>query len=117
MIYFLDDDSYRTKSFVSNYPSALTAENAEDIINLIQKNIEDNEKIVYLDHDLGGAIYCDPNGKNTGMEVVRWIVQNKPNIKKIIVHTMNDYAGYLMFSSLYENGYDVERIPFIYLLK
>lgn len=113
MILFLDDDKYRTKRFKSVIPSAFTAETADQMVALLSK-ITDAEpaESVFLDHDLGGEVYVDSSLPNTGMEVVRWIVANKPAINQIIVHSLNHSAASRMVSHLKEQGYNVEAIPF-----
>jgi CheY-like chemotaxis protein len=64
--------------------------------------------LVYLDHDLDGQAWANPNGENTGSEVVRWILLNKPAIGKVIVHSMNTPAGNRMAKWLKRAGYDAE---------
>lgn len=67
---------------------------------------------VYLGHDLGGEVYVDSLRNDCGMEVVRWIVENKPKLGRIVVHTMNVIAGIAMCRSLKLAGYDAARQPF-----
>lgn len=67
---------------------------------------------VYLDHDLGEEVYVDSSRADCGMEVVRWIVENKPTIGKIVVHTMNTAAGHLMARTLKMAGYCVKYQSF-----
>lgn len=62
--------------------------------------------LVYLDHDLDGEAWANPNGKNTGSEVVRWILLNRPKIGKVIVHSMNTPQGNRMANALRRRGYD-----------
>ena len=64
--------------------------------------------LVYLDHDLDGEAWANPNGRNTGMEVVRWILLNKPEIDKVVVHSMNTPQGNRMAKALRRAGYDAE---------
>jgi hypothetical protein len=68
--------------------------------------------IMCLDHDLGGETYVDSDNKNTGMEVVRWIVANKPKIGQIFVHSYNVGAAHVMAQDLSKAGYAVVRAPF-----
>jgi hypothetical protein len=63
---------------------------------------------VYLDHDLGGETWQDPDDKNTGSEVVRWIVLNRPRIGRVFVHSMNTPAGNRMADNLRQAGYDAQ---------
>ena len=71
--------------------------------------------ILFLDHDLDGEAYVDPSEPNTGSEVVRWIVKNKPVIGEIIIHTHNEGASVNMAKDLYMANYKVARKRFLSL--
>ncbi|MFA5344815.1 MAG: cyclic-phosphate processing receiver domain-containing protein [Candidatus Omnitrophota bacterium] len=114
-ILFLDDCPERTKVFRSAVPSAITVATAVDCINFLS----DGENLgwvkwdwVFLDHDLGGKEAANSADPDTGMEVVRWIIEHKPKIDKIIVHTLNKAAGQQMVSKLHDAGYWVLWVPF-----
>jgi len=111
MILFLDDDKLRTRVFRSSIPSATCVDTAEGMISQL-KNLESAD-CVFLDHDFGGQTHVSSDRADTGMEVVRWIVENKPKIGKLIVHTHNDDAGDDMTDKLVAAGYVVTRKPFI----
>lgn len=113
-ILFLDDSKERTRIFSSWVPSALTAETAEEFINLLKQNKEID--LACLDHDLGGTIFSDSNNENCGMEVVRWICKNKPSIKNIVVHSLNYNASLEMKAKLEDCGYKVHKIDFLTLM-
>jgi hypothetical protein len=83
---------------------------------MIIKAIEESDKVdaLFLDHDLGGEVYVDSSRKDCGMEVVRFIVENKPKVSQIIVHTLNQNAGINMTNQLRNAGYEVKYIPFLY---
>ena len=70
---------------------------------------------VYLDHDLGGETYVDSNRPDTGMEVVRWMVENRPVVERVIVHSMNTPAGNAMVQKLRDGGYDAYYVMFLRL--
>ena len=110
MILFLDDNPARLFKFKNHIPSAFLAATAEEMIELLREHSP--AKCIFLDHDLGGKVYVDSSNHDTGMEVVRWILENKPKIERIIIHTLNDDAGYLMVSTLISAGYKAEYIPF-----
>lgn len=63
--------------------------------------------IVFLDHDLG-----DDPGVGSGMDVVKWVAENKPQVKVFVVHSMNPVAAENMRSLLDNSGYAVYKIPF-----
>ncbi len=115
-ILVLDDDHYRLSWFTKHVPSCKQAETAQGIIDLIVHNQPCDE--LFLDHDLGGMSYVDSGLPNTGMGVVRWIVNAKPTINRIVVHTLNHFAGKEMCRALVDAGYtNVERINFIELMQ
>ena len=106
---FLDDCSNRCKSFRSNFPSATIVNDADSCIEQLKGQAWDQ---VFLDHDLGGTIYQDMNDKNSGSEVVRWIVENKPEVRLFVCHSLNSPARVSMITQLKNAGYDVGNIPF-----
>lgn len=67
--------------------------------------------LVMLDHDLGGEVFVDRMRKDCGMEVVRWITKNKPEIAEIIVHSGNQNAAKIMVWGLKKHGYAAEYRP------
>ncbi len=67
--------------------------------------------LVMLDHDLGGEVFVDRMRKDCGMEVVRWIVKNKPEITEIVVHSGNQNAAAIMVWGLKRGGYAAEYKP------
>ena len=113
-ILFLDDDPSRTKRFKEVVTHAQCASDAEGIITLL-KDTEQTD-LLFLDHDLGGQTFVDSSETNTGMEVVRWIVANKPKINVIVVHSLNRPAAGEMVFKLYDVGYNVSAIPFLHLV-
>lgn len=113
MFLFLDDNPVRTRKFKSSVPSAMTAETAQEMIQLLEKTQDAIEpRYVFLDHDLGGEVFVDSNRKDCGMEVVRWIVANKPILDTIVLHTLNHEAAKMMHSELIKAGYKAEVKPF-----
>jgi hypothetical protein len=114
MILFLDDSPVRTKRLLYTIPSAICTSTAAGMIALLEKHGSENP-LVMLDHDLDGQTFVDSNEENTGMGVVRWIVSNRPNIRAIIVHSLNRSAAHNMAIKLSEAGYNVSVRPFIKL--
>lgn len=108
-ILFLDDCPNRCKSFRSNFPSATIVNDAESCIEELKNQFWDN---VFLDHDLGGTTYQDMNDKNSGSEVVRWVVENKPKVGVFVCHSLNGPARENMVMALRSAGYEVANIPF-----
>ena len=107
-ILFLDDCPTRchwAQKHLKPYGRFTASRTAANCILWIGQRAHDE---VYLDHDLDGEAWANPHGKNTGFEVVRWIVLNKPEIGKIIVHSMNTPQGNRMAKALRRHGYDAE---------
>ena len=110
-VLFLDDSPKRLFEFKSNIPSAVLAATAEEMIQLLSE-LEETAKCVFLDHDLGGRIFVDPSDEETGMEVVRWVVKNKPDVQRFVVHSLNVEAAKFMIAELNAVGYEAEYVPF-----
>ena len=108
-ILFLDDDHHRIKQFRSKVPSATIVETAQDCIEQIKKQGWD---MVFLDHDLGGEVYADSGREDTGMEVVRCIAENQPDIGTVVVHSGNEPARKEMVLKLRDAKYRVIDMPF-----
>lgn len=106
---FLDDCPNRCRSFRSNFPSATIVNDADSCIEQLKSQAWDQ---VFLDHDLGGTTYQDTNEKNSGSEVVRWILQNKPAVGLFICHSLNAPARENMFMFLKWADFPVDEIPF-----
>ena len=113
MILFLDDNWSRTALFKAAIPSAYTADTAPGMIALLEKH--QPADYVFLDHDLGGATYVDSSRDDTGMGVVRWIVEKKPPIKRVFVHSLNYEAAEEMVAKLKDAGYTAGHTPFTHL--
>ena len=71
-----------------------------------------NYDVVFLDHDLDNETYVDPLERNTGYEVIRFLVRNKLNTNtNFIVHSMNPVED-SMVKSLKANDYKAVRAVF-----
>lgn len=108
-ILFLDDNIDRCNWFRSQYPYADIVHTSSACISHLRKNEYD---VVLLDHDLGGEIWVDSNREDCGMEVVRWICDNNPKIRKIVIHSHNLPAAGEMMAKLLQANYDVSRWSF-----
>lgn len=110
-ILFLDDNEARTNLFRRWIPGGSHTTTAAGMIALLS-NTEVTD-LAFLDHDLGGEVFVDSGREDCGMEVVRWVVQNKPSVRQFVVHTLNPSAGEEMARRLSEAGYTVDQVPFI----
>ncbi len=108
-ILFLDDCARRCRTFLRREPSATIVRTAARCIEALKSRSWEE---VHLDHDLNGATYVDSADDDCGMEVVRWIALNNPDVRTFVVHTCNDKAGPIMCRALTEAGYHVIYAPF-----
>src|SRR5207244_70638 len=110
MVCFLEDHKERIDIFIGHYPNAHIASTAYGMIAILEAAEE--VKLLFLDHDLDDFGYIPGKINDTGMEVVMWIVGNKPKIERIIVHSRNGEVAPLMVQKLKEAGYNCESTPF-----
>lgn len=109
-ILFLDDAEYRIEAFSKKVPTAKIVETAKDVIDILSSGVE--LEYLFLDHDLGGEQYVDSDREDCGMEVVRWMMENKVDVGTVIVHSHNIVAAEKMRLGLEESGYNVQSIQF-----
>jgi len=67
---------------------------------------------VCLDHDLGGEIFVDTALPNTGSEVARGILRDRPQVDLFLVHFYNTPAREAMVRDLSLAGYRAAEMPF-----
>ena len=108
-ILFLDDDEERVYRAKRLWPACTVVNTAKDCIAQLQRR---TWVTVLLDHDLGGEQMVDSKREDCGMEVVRWICDNRPAISEVVIHSFNTPASVAMYERLKHAGYDVHRIPF-----
>lgn len=116
-VLFLDDDINRETAFLRLVPSAHCTPTSYGMIKLLQ--IHRDIDCLFLDHDLGGEVFVDSGREDCGMEVVRYLCENKYNIKQIFVHSLNAVAAKEMALKLRDTGwYDkVYAVPFYNVVK
>jgi len=112
-VLFVDDSEKRIQRFKEKADDSFNviyAKTAQDAIQALEKEALFNT--VHLDHDLGGKQFQSSLEENCGMAVVRWIINNRPHIIHIFVHTWNIPAGREMVAKLKDAGYTVTFRPF-----
>lgn len=121
MILFLDDDSNRAatayqRMLPSKRDKTIWCTTAQEAISVLDDAYyRDRLEEVHLDHDLGGEQFQDPNDKNCGMEVIRFIESlNSSDLQhiKFTIHTWNGAAGVEMRERLTKLGLKVVYSPF-----
>jgi DNA-binding NarL/FixJ family response regulator len=112
MILFLDDHDERAESFKRFAPKGhvIVVKTAKECIETLAGQ---EWNIVFLDHDLEDTLQSEDNN---GMTVVRWIVENNPFIRQIIVHSNNKPAADNMVIMLQKASYIAAHIPFTTLI-
>ena len=107
-ILFLDDNGLRRAAarIAFNGHDFVIVETAADAIEYLKKF---NFDMVSLDHDLGGRFFDNSARVDCGMEVVRWIVSNRPVIPTINIHSWNEDAANNMVKFLTDAGYNTIR--------
>jgi CheY-like chemotaxis protein len=108
-VLFLDDYAERYERMAQVCSDAVHVTTAPEMINLLQTTQWD---VVCLDHDLGGEMFVDSSRPDCGMAVVRWMVEHRPTVGRVIVHSANFESAPLMCAALAAAGYAVEWIPF-----
>ena len=109
-ILFLDDNPTRIAHFRQAVPYATIVETAKDCVKQIDTEQWD---WILLDHDLGGEEFVDSSRADTGMEVVRHLIEHKPDsLPQIVVHSLNSLAREQMCLDLVLAGYEATPIPF-----
>jgi len=108
-ILFLDDSEDRTNFFLKFFPEACCVKEADECTNMLLKSWD----VVYLDHDLGGKVLVSESESNTGSEVVRWVKNNRPDVKLFIIHSMNFPAVDNMRKNLEDCHYPVVVLPIV----
>ena len=114
-VLFLDDSMKRINGSIEKYKNddLTIVTNAPDCLR--ELSFQDWD-IVSLDHDLEGRDFADPDKKNTGMEVIRYISKmGWPSKRKkpiFIIHSSNFFAANLMCKHLKELGEWATHKPF-----
>ena len=114
MLLFLDDDPSRLTFFADLVPDAQRVTTANETIEALRDAAAQGHRLthLFLDHDLNGEVYVDSRRDDCGMEVVRWIVAERPQVDAVTVHTHNHNAAPRMVAALVEAGYTCAAAPF-----
>ena len=112
-ILFLDDNPKRIASFKVRMPHAYISVTAARAIQILeQEGRKDKDgsgewDMLFLDQNLWRN-----GGKDTGMEVVDWVIKNKPIIKQVFIHSHDLPASLKMEKRLKAAGYNVVAEPY-----
>ena len=111
-IFILEDDHERIELFrelVIGHELTI-AEDAATAIAILGS--DSGFDLFMLDHDLGNRQMVSNDDKNTGSEVVRWIVQSSMKCPTTIIHSYNPDGAESMFNALKKHGVDCHMIKF-----
>jgi hypothetical protein len=110
-ILFLDDDEFRWNKFRNQNPdvNATWVSSYDAAVDLL-KTTDTHFDIAYLDHDLE---FYQP----TGMDFVKYLVNNKIKIDKVLCHSMNPEGRANMVAMLWGNGYNALNMPWAWEYK
>lgn len=100
------------------FAAAETAESATDWLAWAEPDNPDGPEffdVVYLDHDLDEVGGASGSGRNTGMEVVYWVIENKPKVGEFVVHSLNERMAKAMVVALKKAGYKAKYVSFLRL--
>ena len=113
-ILILDDMAERLTQFTKNYGKyeLVMVMTAADAIHALE-NMPPFD-VVFLDHDLGGEIYC-PSDEKSGWTVAEWIRDSVLRSdgrtpKEVIVHTLNEDGRKKMIATMNETNEGIFRI-------
>ena len=110
-ILFMDDSSIRAAAFLRAHPGAVWVETAAECVKLLAEPWGE----VHLDYDLGWTSQSGSGVEESGMGVVKWIAENKPEHLRqtaFTVHSMSRHAARLMVEKLKTAGYYALYRPF-----
>lgn len=116
-VLFLDDSPERQKTMrlYLGPDRAFTAQQAIDKLAESMTAFKPYD-VVFLDHDLGGKEHVDSDGpEETGYTVAKWIVENRPYIPIIIVHSLNQPGATRIADCLIAAGYLALKVSYLTL--
>jgi len=110
-ILLLEDNPVRQEKFKQLFKNQelIIVDNVLDAKDICRHN---EIKVMFLDHDLGNAIWVNSNEENTGYQFVKWLVDNEFQKNTLIyIHSMNPIGANKMLNYLLDNKYDGIWIP------
>jgi hypothetical protein len=111
-ILFLDDRSKRIHSAMHKFKNC-NFTIVTTVVECLRFLSEEEWDVVFLDHDLGGHEFIDPDWDECGMEVVRYLEGTAwPPEKKrpdFVVHSSNVFGATAMEIRLKKMGFSVLR--------
>lgn len=118
---FIDDRSKRLHYALDHFTQEYDVTLAPNVLEALRLLSSQDWDVVSLDHDLMGKDFEDPDSKECGMEIVRyiaktgWPLQRKKPI--FYVHSSNLFAVHLLVVELTQLGFDAWHKPIYYDVK
>lgn len=107
---FVDDDHSRGVKVLSVFPAILWVKTAQDAISSLKSR---DFSTVFLDFDLEGEEKgTDFKNPLCGMEVVRWVQENRPRVDEFVIVSHNQPAAAQMVLELQSASYTTSYQPF-----
>jgi CheY-like chemotaxis protein len=105
-ILILEDNPIRIEKFKQLFKNQelFISDNVKEALNIC---LIQNFQVMFLDHDLGDAIWVDSNEENTGYQFVKKIIENQLQKNALIyIHSSNPIGANKMLNFLLDNRYD-----------
>jgi DNA-binding response OmpR family regulator len=111
-VLILEDDPERLEWFSENLKveDVDVTDMAEDAMNFLKNNVYD---IIFLDHDLGGAVYVDSSVFNTGFTVAKMIHETDNKNVPVVIHSWNSQGAKMMKHVMTLNKVENVYHPFL----
>jgi len=115
-IFILEDDENR----IERFKRVLQHYDFDCVLDMkdIERGCQPPYDLYFLDHDLGGLIFTDSGDYNTGYSFCKWLYENHPETKGVvIIHSANPPGAEYMKSFLdrYMSNIVSYKIPFMLL--
>lgn len=110
-ILVLEDNSIRIEKFKQLFKNQelFISDNVKEALNIC---LVQDFQVMFLDHDLGNAIWVDSNEENTGYQFIKKLIERQLQKNSLIyIHSMNPIGANKMLNLLLDNGYDGIWIP------
>lgn len=113
---FLDDRSNRIHAALERFSDEFDVTIVPNVKQCLRELSRQDFKEVWLDHDLLGDDFQDPNSPESGMEVIRYIAKTgwpeHKNRPFFYIHSRNVFAATLMKDWLEKMSFRVQCAPF-----
>lgn len=112
----VEDSTERLKRIANHFDNFIgktfdIAFKAKTAISLLKEN---TYKVIFLDHDLEPEHYEKQMVRDTGQDVCNYLVDNKIQVPKIVIHSLNTEGREKMMEILKKGNYDFLDAPYFW---